>query len=140
MKEYSVEEKKLSLETIYREKRKKSVEIVKLSIEALQHNDIKITLQSIVNMAFDLSKKFNDSNFRISHMTVLRNEECRKLYENSRESKSKNMKNSLKKISPPLTKYEINKIRMLSKLTKSDLLILLIESERKNKNELLDVC
>lgn len=137
MKEYSVEEKNLSLENIYKEKRKKSVEIVKLSIEALQQNDIKITLQSIVNIALDFSKKFNDSNFKISHMTILRNEECRELYENARESKHKKTQNNFKKISPPLTKYEINKIRAFSKLTKKDLLVLLIESERENKNERL---
>lgn len=135
MKRDPVEEKSV-LDTLYSEKRQRSVEIVRLSIETLQQRNVKVTLQAIVNIAVELSKKFNDSNLKISHMTILRNEECRKLYENVRENKNKKRKNDFKKIDPPLTKYEVNKIRELSILTKNDLLLLLIESERKNKNEL----
>lgn len=135
MKRDSVEEKSV-LDALYSKKRQRSVEIVKLSIETLQQRNAKVTLQAIVNIAMELSKKFNDINLKISHMTILRNEECRKLYESARENKNKKRKNSFKKIEPPLTKYEVNKIKELSRLTKNDLLLLLIESERKNKNEL----
>ncbi|MGR2922306.1 hypothetical protein [Acinetobacter sp. 1125_18A] len=135
MKRDSAEEKS-ALDTLYSEKRKRSLEIVRLSIETLQQRNIKVTLQAIVNIAMELSIEFNDNNLKISHMTILRNEECRKLYENFREHQNKRRKNNLKKIDPPLTKYEVNKIRELSRLTKNDLLLLLIESERKNKNEL----
>lgn len=137
MKDFSEEERKSSLDTLYSERRKKSVEIVKLSIETLQQRNVKVTLQAIVNIAMELSKESNDNNLKISHMTILRNEECRKLYENVREHQNKRRKNNnLKKIDPPLTRYEVNKIRELSRLTKNDLVLLVIESERKNKNEL----
>ncbi|MFW6713700.1 hypothetical protein ACODTS_17610, partial [Acinetobacter pittii] len=80
MKRDSVEEKSV-LDALYSKKRQRSAEIVKLSIETLQQRNAKVTLQAIVNIAVELSKKFNDINLKISHMTILRNEECRKLYE-----------------------------------------------------------
>lgn len=136
MNENIIKEKNSILDKVYIERKAKSVNAVKLAIEFLQENNIKVTLASIVKASLELSNQLNDKNLKISHMTILRNEVCKELYKNSCNFKRRKKNIGLRSMEPPLTSYELNRIKLLSNLTKSELLILLIESDRNMKKEL----
>ena len=117
------------LKRSHRQRRKRSVAIVRQAISRLQEIGSPVTLGRIARISHELS----DMGMGVSESTILRNPECRELYEEAAQPLRRRRTNGHllnSKVEAP-TDVERRRAHYLMRLTKAQLSVYIIAVERE---------